>query len=55
MFLAQSPSAEARPLFALGKNGKALTSWDMEDLSLEQQERILTLGIEMDVVNRHLW
>jgi len=46
--------AEARPLVSLGSNGKALTSWDMEDLSLEQQERILTLGRKLDLVTRHL-
>ncbi len=45
---------EARPLVSLGSNGKALTSWDMEDLSLEQQERILTLGRKLDLVTRHL-
>ncbi|CAK9210243.1 unnamed protein product [Sphagnum troendelagicum] len=47
-------AAEARPLVSLGSNGKALTSWDMEDLSLEQQERILTLGRKLDLVTRHL-
>jgi hypothetical protein len=41
-------------LVSLGSNGKALTSWDMEDLSLEQQERILTLGRKLDLVTRHL-